>query len=344
MTNKSYAQAIQEATDILLQDKNTVLIGEGVPDGIFNTSKGLKEKYPLQVYDSPLSENGVTGICIGAAISGMKVIQVHQRVDFSLLAVDQIVNNAAKWYGLFNKPCPITIRVIVGRGWGQGPTHSQSFQALFAAIPGLKVVMPTSPADAKGLLIAAVRDPNPVIILEHRWLYNIQDEVPDELYEVPLDKSKLVRTGEDITVVALSYSTVEAIKAHELLKPFNIQPEVIDLISCHHIDLETIGASVRKTGKLLVVDTSQPKGSVGAEVVRQVTERYFNVLKTAPKVIGTKDYPCPTSHFLTADYYADEFDIANECLQMVWGSAMPARIQKPVKKDHDIFPGFAGPF
>lgn len=342
MPIKSYVQAINEATDQLLSsDNNVLVIGEGVPEGIFGSTKGLKEHHLHRVFDSPLSENAVTGICIGAAISGMRPILTHQRVEFSLLALDQIINNAAKWYSMFGKPCPITIRMIVGRGWGQGPTHSQSLQNLYASIMGLKVVMPTTPHDAKGLLVAAVRDPNPVILIEHRWLYSIQDEVPEEMYEIPLDEAKVLREGEDITIVSLSYSTVESLKARELLKAFNIQPEVIDLISCSHIDMETIGASVRKTGRLLVVDTSHPQGSVGAEVVRQVVENYFHVLKESPKVLGNKPYPQPTSHFLTTDYYTDEYDIANECLRMCGNTT---KLVKPAKKDHDIFPGFVGPF
>lgn len=342
MRSLTYAQAINEATDQLLaSDKNVVVCGEGAPDGIFGSTKGLKEKHPQRVWDSPISEAGVTGALIGASISGMRPIQVHQRCDFMLLSFDQICNNSAKWFSIFGKPCPIVVRAIIGRAWGNGPTHTQSFQSIFAAIPGLKIVMPTSAYDVKGLLISAIRDPNPVIILEHRWLYNIEDNVPNEMYECPLNKSKVVRQGEDITIVSASYATIESLKAHETLKAFNIQPEVIDLISCSPLDIETIGASVRKTGRLLVVDTGHTIGGIGSEIVRQVTERYFHVLKEAPIVLGLPDYPCPTSHFLTENYYPDEIDIANTVLKMVGSKAV---IEKKAKKDHDVFPGFTGPF
>lgn len=342
MPIKTYAQAINEATEQLLEsDSSVVLIGEGVPDGIFGSTTGLKEKYPQRVFDSPISEAGVTGALIGASLSGLRPIQVHQRCDFLTLSVDQLVNNASKIWSMFGKPCPIVLRAIVGRAWGNGPTHTQNFAAMFASIPGLKVVVPTSAHDVKGLLIAAVRDPNPVIFIEHRWLYNIEDNVPSEIYEVPLDKSKLLRTGEDITVVSMSYSTIEALKAHELLKSFHIQSEVIDLISCSPIDIETIGASVRKTGRLIVVDTGHTIGSIGSEIIRQVAERYFHCLRTAPIVIGLPDYPCPTSHFLTENYYYDDVDIANACLNLVGSLGI---IPKQSKKDHDIFPGFQGPF
>lgn len=343
MTLKTYSQAIQEATDQLLSsDGNVIVIGEGVPDGIFGSTAGLKDRYPQQVWDSPISEAGVTGVAIGASLSGLRPIQVHQRCDFLTLSVDQLINNASKIWSMFGKPCQIVVRAIIGRAWGNGPTHTQSFAAMFSSIAGLKVVMPTTASDMKGMLISAVRDPNPVILLEHRWLYNIQDDVPEEMYEVPLDKSKVLREGEDVTVVALSYSNIEALKAVELLKHYNIRPEVIDLRCCHHIDLETIGKSVRKTGRLLFVDTTRPYASIGAEVVRQITENYFNVLKAAPKVIGTKDYPCPTSHFLTEDYYADDVDVANECLKLC-GSFQ--RIEKQPKKNHDVpDSSFKGPF
>lgn len=340
---KTYAQAIQEATSQLLaEDPNTILIGEGVPSGIFGTTKDLKSLYPAQVFDAPLAENGITGVCVGAGMSGMRVVQVHQRMDFLLLAADQLINNSAKISHMFpGQHCNLTVRCVVGRGWGQGSQHSQSFQSLFAAVPGLKVVMPTSPTDSKGLLVSAVRCPDPVIFIEHRWLHNIAEEVPDCMYETPLDKSKVLRQGEDITVVSMSYSTIEALKAQEMLKVFNVSPEVIDLINCSPIDIETIGASVRKTGRLLVCETGHTKNSVGSEIVRQVTERHFHQLKSPPIVLGLPDYPCPTSHFLTENYYPDEYDIANTVLKLVGSQG---RIENKPKKDHDIFPGFQGPF
>lgn len=341
---KTYAQAINEATSQLLaSDDSVLLIGEGVPDksGVFGSTKDLKAQHPTRVFDSPLSENAVTGICIGAAISGMKPIMVHQRADFSLLSMDQIVNNAAKWHSMFGQSCNITIRMIIGRGWGQGPQHSQSFQALFAAIPGLKVVMPTTAYDAKGLLIAAVRDPNPVIILEHRWLYNIQDEVPESMYETPLNKAKVLRTGEDFTIVGFSYGTIEALKAHELLESQGVSLEVIDGISCAPLDIETIANSVRKTHRLIVVDTSHKIGGIGSELIRQVVEKHMHRLYEPPIVIACKDYPQPTSHYLTSDYYPDKFEIANRCLRMLGRT----ELIPDLVEEHDVpDKNFKGPF
>lgn len=329
----SYTQAINEAIDqCLAEDSNVILIGEGVPDGIFGSTKDLQIKHPTRVFDSPLSENGVTGFCIGAAISGMHPVMVHQRADFSLLAMDQIVNNAAKWYSTFGQSCPLVIRMIVGRGWGQGPTHSQSLQSIFAAIPGLKVIMPTTPYDAKGMLIAAVRDPNPVIILEHRWLFDTIGEVPDGTYTVPLDKAKVVREGTDVTIVATSYAVIDALNAAKTAENHNISAEVIDLRSIAPLDIQTITQSVKKTGRLVISDTSHKTGSIGAEIIRQVLEHCFNDLKHQPILLGSKDYPQPTSHYLTKDFYVSSGDIVNACLR----SLEKAEVDFEIAEQHDV--------
>ena len=187
----TYAQAIQEGLHQSMEaDARVILVGEGVPDpkAIFATTAGLRDRFgSARVFDMPLSENGMTGICIGAALSGLRPVMVHQRIDFALLAMDQLVNNAAKWHYMFDglANVPLVIRVIIGRGWGQGPQHSQSLQALFAHIPGFKVVLPATAYDAKGMLISAIEDNNPVIFIEHRWLHNIKDAVPAEPYRAP---------------------------------------------------------------------------------------------------------------------------------------------------------------
>ena len=340
----TYSQAILEATDqCMAEDNSIILIGVGVKDanGIFGTTKDLHKKYPERVFESPLSENGVTGFCIGAAISGLRPIMVHQRIDFSLLSLDQIVNNAAKWYYTFGQSVPIVIRMIVGRGWGQGPTHSQALHNLFAAIPGLKVVMPTSAHNAKGLMISAIKDNNPVIFIEHRWLHNIKDEVPEEPYELPLDKARLLRQGEDVTVVGFSYANIDALQAHDLLSTLSVYAEVIDAVSAAPLDIDTIVESVKKTGRLVVADIGHTVGSIGGEVVRQIIEREFKYLKSAPIVIGSKNYPQPTSHYLTQDYYVDKYDIVNACLRSV---GYP-EISKIPRELHDVpDSSFTGPF
>ena len=194
----SYSEALREAQQIGLNNvSDAYLMGLGVPDpkGIFGSTLGLAEKFGShRVFDIPLSEHAVTGIAVGSAITGMKPILTHQRVDFALVSIDQIVNQAAKWHYMFNKKMsvPIVIRMIIGRGWGQGPQHSQSLHAWFAHIPGLRVIMPSTAYDAKGLLLSALYDNSPVIFMEHRWLYNLKDEVPEEEYLLPLDKAKVL--------------------------------------------------------------------------------------------------------------------------------------------------------
>ena len=214
-----FYEAIREATDQkMAQDPNIYLMGLGVPDpkGIFGTTSGLAEKYgPNRVMDMPTSENAMTGIAIGSAILGMRPIMTHQRVDFFILALDQLINNAAKWHYMFGgqMKVPLVIRLIIGRGWGQGPQHSQSLHSFFAHVPGLKVVMPSTPQDAKGLLISAIEDDNPVVYLEHRWLHNTFGEVSPDPTPIPIGKAKIVRPGTDITIVAASHMVLEALAA-----------------------------------------------------------------------------------------------------------------------------------
>ena len=229
-----FLEAIREAQDLCLgADPSVYIVGLGVPDpkGIFGSTIGLKEKYGAhRVLDMPLSENAMTGVATGSALVGMRPIITHQRVDFALLALDQIVNQAAKWHYMFGgaMKVPLVMRMVIGRGWGQGPQHSQSLQSWFAHIPGLRVVMPTTAYDAKGLLISSVEDDNPVVFLEHRWLYGISDAVPPDYYRVPLGKARVLRQGSDVTIASLSYMTIEALQAADILAGEGINAEVED--------------------------------------------------------------------------------------------------------------------
>jgi pyruvate/2-oxoglutarate/acetoin dehydrogenase E1 component len=352
----SFAEAIREGLDqSMAQDARVVVIGEGVPDpkAIFGTTAGLRQRYgAARVFDMPLSENGMTGICIGAALSGMRPVMVHQRIDFALLAMDQLVNNAAKWHYMFDGKAtvPLVVRVIVGRGWGQGPQHAQSLQGLFAQIPGLKVVMPTTAHDAKGMLIAAIEDPNPVIFIEHRWLHHLNDHVPHHAYRVPLDRARILHGGSDLTVAAFSYMAIEALQAARALAPHNLSIEVIDMRSARPLDIDSVLTSVRKTGHLLVADTAGQTSGLAAEVVSQVVERGFKTLAVAPRRITTPDHPVPTSHFMSKNYYPDALTMADTILTMLGKSKSDLdypTLQNALKRSgpEDIpNQNFSGPF
>lgn len=348
----NYTQAILEGTDqCMAKDPCVYIMGLGVtdPKGVFGTTLGLKEKHgEKRVLDMPVAENGMTGIAIGSALTGMRPILTHQRIDFMLLSFDQIINNAAKWHYMFGgkMKMPLVIRLLVGRGWGQGPQHSQSLQAMFAHIPGLKVVMPTTPYDAKGLLIAAIRDNNPVIYIEHRWLHGIFGPVPEEAYEVPIGKAKLVREGNDITIVSLSYMTLEAMKAADLLEKEGIHAEIIDLRSVKPIDEETIMTSVAKTGRLVVVDGTWKSLGVPSEIITLVTERIFDSLKSAPKRITFPDFPTPTSPALAQNYYPRAIHIIN-AVRKTMGLDEKTEEQMGIKRDTPLDvpdQSFKGPF
>lgn len=318
----SYTEAIREAFDIALsRDTRVFLIGEGIPDpkGAFGTTLGLQQKYGRnRVMDMPVSENGMTGVVIGAAIAGMRPVLTHMRVDFSLLSMDQIVNVAAKWRFMFGGTgsVPITIRMIIGRGWGQGPQHSQSLQALFGNIPGLKVVLPATPADAKGLLLASIADNNPVIFIEHRWLHGIKGYVPVGYYTYPIGKAKVVRKGKDISIIATSHMVVESARALDLVAKLHVTGDLIDIRSMKPLDEGAIRASVSRTGKLLVADTGVDTFGFTGEVISRVALAGIP-LTSAPRRICLPDYPTPTSWTLAERYYPTYRDIARAILEMV---------------------------
>jgi len=347
----TFAEAVRMGLDqAMAEDEHVILYGLGVddPKAIFGTTAGLQQKYGCErVFDMPTSENAMTGVAIGAAINGMRPIMVHQRLDFFLLAMDQLVNSAAKWHFMFGGEMnvPITIRLIVGRGWGQGPTHSQSLQAWFAHVPGLKVVMPASADDAKGLLLASIFDNNPVIFLEHRWLHNVTGNVAGEPKHVPLGKARKVREGTDVTLVAMSYMVVEAIHAADFLSQYGISCEILDLRTIAPLDWPSIFESVSETGRLLVLDTGVATCSVAAEIVARVAMECWAALKGAPERLAMPDYPEATSPALTRDYHIRSEHIVEKVGQMLGASIDTQPLIERRKWPHDV-PGewFKGPF
>ena len=352
----TYAEAIAEAiSQSMEKDPSVFIIGEGVPDpkGIFGTTKGLVEKYGSdRVLDMPVSENALTGVCIGAALRGMRPIIVHQRLDFILLAMDQIVNNSAKWHYMFGGQTnvPFVVRSVIGMGWGQGAQHSQNIQAIFTHIPGLKVVMPATPYDTKGLLISSIQDNNPVIFIEHRWLHHISGHVPEEMYSLPIGKAKIIRDGKDITIASTSYMTIEALNAAIVLEEVGISVEIIDIRTLKPLDDSIIIDSVKKTGRLLAVDLGYYTGGFAGEIIARISEKAFEHLKVSPQRITLPDIPSPSTPALTKHYYPRHIDIIQRVCQMMGkpSSQITHIIESERKKEpqHLDVPNkdFIGPF
>jgi len=311
----TYAEALREAQDMCLAKyPDSYLMGLGVPDpkGIFGTTLGLQETYGEErVFDIPLSENAVTGVAIGSAITGLRPILTHQRLDFALVSIDQIVNQAAKWHYMFNgsMSVPLVIRMIIGRGWGQGPQHSQSLHAWFAHIPGLKVIMPSTPYDAKGMLIAAIEDQNPVLLLEHRWLHSVKGNVPEDYYSLPLDRCTRIAEGSDITLVSLAYGINECRAASLELEKYNISTEVIDIRCVQPLDYRSIIESVDKTRRVIVVDHAESSCGIAAEIIARITEGAKQDLLRRPTRLTFPGHPSPTSPALSKAYYITASDI-----------------------------------
>ena len=318
----TYAKALSEAIDLCMaKDKSVYIMGLGVPDpsGFFGTTIGLQEKYgKMRAMDMPTSENGMTGVAIGSALTGMRPIMAHPRMEFALLAVEQIINQAANWHYMFGgkSSIPLVIRIFIGRGWGQGPQHAQSLQAMFAHIPGLKVVMPSTPYDAKGLFISAIEDNNPVIFLEHRWLHTMTGHVPEGVYRIPIGQANIARTGSDVTIIAFSYMNIEALFAAEVLEKNGIDAEIIDLRSVRPIDTDAILESVKKTGHLIVVDQAWKTGGIAGEIIALAAEEVYSYLKAQPIRITLPDFPSPSSPGLTKHYHPRAIDIVNSALKM----------------------------
>ena len=346
----TYAQALLEAQDYCLSAyPETYLMGLGVPDpkGVFGSTLGLQDKYGSdRVFDIPLAENAMTGIALGSAISGMRPILTHQRVDFALSSIEQLVNQAAKWHYMFGgrMSAPMVIRMVIGRGWGQGPQHSQSLHSWFAHIPGLKVILPTSPHDAKGMLISAIEDENPVICLEHRWLYELTDSVPEDSYRVPLGEGLVVRPGTDVTLIGVSYMTLECLRAAGSLAQHGVSAEVIDLRSVRPLPADLILNSVNKTGYVLSVDHAHTLCGVTGEISAMVTEHLFDRLQGPPQRLGLPDHPAPTSSVQSRHYYPLCHEIVSTCMRMMSmpDIPMPTKSQAGPLDQPDT--SFVGPF
>ena len=316
----SYVEALQEAVEQEMdRDEKVFVIGLNVDDhkGIQGTTQGLIDKFgPDRVMDTPLSEDAVTGICIGAAMAGMRPIHVHIRMDFLMLCMNQLVNMGAKAHYMYGGQVavPMVARSIIGKSWGQGAQHSQGLHSMFMHVPGLKVVAPTNAYDAKGCMISAIRDNNPVMFVEHRLLYSTDAPVPEDPYTVDFGKARVSGDGTDITLVGISYMLVECLAARDLLAEVGISAEVIDPVSLMPLDVDTIANAAQRTGKMLVVDNAWTTAGASAEIVAAVCER-----GTAPIVgrMGFAPTPCPTTPELEKYFYPNAATIAAKAYAMV---------------------------
>lgn len=308
----SFCQAINEALHQEMSRDLSVFVygGEG---NIFGSNKGLRDKFgPDRCFITPIAEDAMAGLGIGAAINGLRPVFNHIRVDFALITLNQLVNMASTiCYGSGGRvKVPFTMRAAIGRGWGQGFQHSKSMQSIFAHVPGLKVIMPTTPYDAKGLMISAIRDDNPVICLEHRWLYWQEDYVPEHPYTIPIGKGNILRKGSDLTIVATSWMNVEAFKAAEILSnKQGVEIEIVDPRTIAPLDEGIILESVEKTGHCIVADNDWVFCGFSAEVAAIVSERCFGRLKSPVQRIGFAHTPCPTVRVLENEFYPNAVNI-----------------------------------
>lgn len=338
--NEALDEALAQAMEL---DKNVFVMGCGVDDegGIFGTTRAAFKKFGKdRVIDAPLAENAIAGIGIGAAIMGKRPVIVHARNDFLLLASDQIINHAAKWSFMSGGKIasPLVVRAIIGRGWGQAAQHSQSLQALFSHVPGLKVMLPASAYDAKGMLMSALKDNEPVLSIEHRLLYESQTHVPIEPYLVPLGKGDIKRKGNDVTLVAFSYMVKEALEAAASLESEGIDVEVVDPRCSSPLDIGLILESVRKTKKLIVADTGWKTYGITAEVCAQIYEKAFSILEAPIKRVALPDQSTPCSAVLEKEYYPGIEDLKMAARSLVDGhqGEVTSRAQSA---DHARFQG-----
>lgn len=337
----TYAQAISEALVQGMQaDPDVFIFGLGVDDykGIFGTTKEAFTRFgALRVFDVPASENALTGIAIGAALNKKHPVLVHARNDFMFLMLDQMINNAAKWKYTYagRSSVPFLVRGIIGKGWGQGPTHSQSIQAVLAHFPGLVVAMPSNACDVKGAILQALKTDGPVVILEHRALYDISCDVPVETYPLPFGKARVARPGKDVTVVAASLMVSEALKAAADLAQAGIDVEVIDPVTIQPLDENAILQSVRKTGRLIVADNGWLRCGFSAEVAAVVAEKAFHDLKAPVKRVAWPECPCPVSKVLEDAFYPMAEDIS----RAVWRLMGKKEKYAASKKAADTFVG-----
>ncbi len=330
----TFQQAINEALDQeMSRDETVVVFGEDVVGGtgspgeddawggVLGVTKGLKAKHPNQILDTPISESSFIGAAAGAACSGLRPVAELMFVDFFGVCFDQIYNQAAKFRYMFGGKArtPMVIRTMWGAGIRAASQHSQSLYPIFTHVPGLKVVIPSNPYDAKGLLIASIRDEDPVIFFENKVLYSVEGDVPEESYVVPLGEANIVREGGDVTVVAIGRMVSLAEQAAAELADDGIDVEIVDPRTTSPLDTDTIYESVEHTGRLVVVDEANPRCSLAADIAAQVAQECFSDLRAAPKMVTAPHTPPPFSPVLEDEYVPSAQRIADAVRDTVGG-------------------------
>ena len=343
----SYVEALREAAQQeMARDDRVIVFGLDVddPKAIQGTTRGLLDTYgPERVFGTPLSEDGMTGAAIGMAMAGLRPIHVHIRMDFLMLAMNQLVNVAAKSRYMYGGQVsvPLVVRAMIGKSWGQGAQHSQGLHSFFMHVPGIKVVAPSTPHDAKGCLLAAIRDDNPVLFVEHRLLHFQTGPVPEGDYVVTPGKARITVPGEDVTIVGISYMQTECLRAQRYLEEVGIRAEIIDPIWLSPLDMDTITESVERTGRLIVVDTAWTNCGAAAEIVAGVAERLGNLRDLRLQRMGFAPTTCPTTPALEELFYPEARGIAAAARDMVEGRTTG---WMPAKRSDEKDVTFRGPF
>ncbi len=323
MKEITYVQAVREALDEeMKRDEKVFLLGEdiGPQGGVFHATEGLLAKYgPDRVRQTPISECSIIGAACGASMVGLRPVAEIMYFDFITIAMDQLVNQIAKIRYISNGQIklPLVIRTQGGGGRGKGPQHSQSLEAWFLHVPGLKILMPSSPYDAKGLLKNAIRDDSPVLFIENAILYNTRGMVPEDDCIVPIGKAEVKKEGKDITIVAVSFMVLRALEVAEELRSEGLSIEVIDLRSVYPIDIETIIESVKKTSRLLVLHESCTRGGIGGEIVAQITEKAFDYLDAPAVRIGGLEAPMPYAESLESEVIPGKNKIIKKIKELI---------------------------
>ncbi len=318
-----FSHAIRAAlAEEMERDERVILLGEDIAEygGAFKITAGFAEQFGSErVRNTPIAEGGFTGVAIGAALTGLRPVVEIMFMDFITLALAQLSNHAAKFHYQYGEQAkvPLVVRTPAGAGRSYGPTHSQSLERYLVATPGLVVAAPATPYDAKGMLKSAIRSDDPVIFVESKVLYGRQGEVPEEDYTVPLGQAKVVREGEDFTIVAYSRMTEEALRAAEWLAKQKVSCEVIDLRTLSPMDTETVAQSVQKTGRVVVAEEGSLTGGIGAEVVAGIMDKCFDYLHTPPQRVAAADVPVPASQVLEQAVIPSASDIVRACTDLI---------------------------